>query len=131
MTRVPNSEGHHFRSFRQLVPLMALNVWKITPERAAVRLVRTILSESPSPLTTKEIYQEALRREAKRKYPHPPTVVAGASAQQPENFVNKRNVVYKSPPAPPHPENAIRSVRYVCIYPFRRCFTTDIPAAHT
>lgn len=92
---------------------MALNVWKMTPERAAVGLVRTILRDSPSPLTTKEIYKEAVRREEKLEYPHPPTVVAGASAQQPEKLVNKRGVVHAPPPAPPHPENAVRSVRWV------------------
>ena len=112
--RVPNSEGHHFRSLRQLF-LMALNIWKVTPERAAVRLVRAILRDSPSPLTTKEIYSEAVRREAKREYPRPPTVVAGASAQQPAKLVGKRGVVHTPPPGPPHPENAVRSVQYVCI----------------
>ncbi|KAF9648370.1 hypothetical protein BDM02DRAFT_2293867 [Thelephora ganbajun] len=91
---------------------MALNVWKITPERAAVRLVRAILRDSPSPLTTKEIYKEAVRREVRRAYPHPPTVIASASAQQPGKLVKKRGVVHL-PPAPPHPENAIRSVRYL------------------
>ena len=116
LTRVPNPEGHHFRSLRQLVPPMALNIWKLTPERAAVRLVRAILKESPSPLTTKEIYKEAVRREAKRKYPHPPAVVAGASAQQPAKLVNKRGVVHAPPPAPPHPENAVRSVQCVSIH---------------
>ena len=114
--RVPNSEGHNFHSHRQLIPLMALNVWKVTPESAALRLVRTILRDSPSPLTTKEIYNEAVRREARRKYPHPPTVVAGASAQQPEKLVKKKGVVRPPPPSPPHPENSIRSVRCVCIY---------------
>jgi len=116
LTRVPNSEGHHFRSLRQLVPLMVLNVWKVTPERAAVRLVRAILRDSPSPLTTKEIYKEAVRREAGRTYPHPPTVVAGASTQQPEKLVNKRGVVHIPSPAPPHPESAVRSVR--CVHTF-------------
>ena len=93
---------------------MALNVWKVTPEGAALRLVRAILSDSPSPLTTKEIYNEAVRREAKQKYPHPPTIIAGASAQQPEKLVKKRGVVRSPPPAPPHPEHAIRSIR--CVY---------------
>jgi len=116
LTRGPNPEGHSFRSYRQLVSLMALRVWKVTPESAAIRLVRTILRDSPSPLTTKEIYNEAVRREAGRQYPHPPTAVAGASAQQPEKLVKKRGVVRPPPPAPPHPGNAIRSVRCVCIY---------------
>lgn len=114
-TRVPNPEGHNFRSHRQLVLLMALRVWKVTPESAAIRLVRTILRDSPSPLTTKEIYNEAVRREAGRQYPHPPTVVASASAQQPEKLVKKRGVIRPPPPTPPHPENAVRSVRCVCI----------------
>lgn len=95
---------------------MALNIWKVTPERAAIGLVRAILRDNPSSLTTKEIYQEAIRRETKRKYPHPPTVVAGASAQQPEKLANKRGVVRAPPPVPPHPENAVRSVRYVYMF---------------
>jgi len=95
---------------------MALNVWKLTPERAAVRLVRAILRDSSSPLTTKEIYKEAVQREARREYPHPPTVVAGASTQQPAKLVKKRDAVRTPPPGPPHPENAVRSVRCVCIY---------------
>lgn len=110
---------------------MALNIWKLTPERAAVRLVRTILRDSPSPLTTKEIFEEAVRREANREYPHPPTVVVGASAQQPAKLENKRGVVHTPPPPPPHPENAIRSVRYVCTYTSRyvlfiACLETDV-----
>lgn len=116
VTRAPNSETHHFRSLRvRRLFLMALNIWKVTPERAAVRLVRAILRDSPSPLTTKEIYKEAVRREVKRNYPHPPTVVTGASAQQPAKLVNKRGVAHTPPPGPPHPENAVRSVQYVCI----------------
>jgi len=106
------SSFHHFRTTRQLF-LMALNIWKVTPERAAVRLVRTILKESSSPLTTKEIYKEAVRREAKLEYPHPPTVVTGTSALQPARLVVKRGLMRSPPPSPPHPENAIRSIRCV------------------
>jgi len=95
---------------------MALHVWKVTPERAAIRLVRAILRDNPSSLTTKEIYKEAIRREAKREYPHPPTVVGGAPTQQLEKLVNKSGAVRPPPPTPPHPENAIRSVRCVCIF---------------
>jgi len=124
MTRVPNPEGHHFRSPRQLF-LMALNIWKVTPERAAVRLVRTILKDSPSPLTTKEIYKEAIRREAEREYPRPPTVVTGASALQPARLVAKRGVVRSIPPPPPHPENAIRSI--TCVPHLQACCTVAIP----
>jgi hypothetical protein len=95
---------------------MALSVWKSTPERAAIRLVRSILGDSPSPLTTKQIYEEAVRRETGREYPEPPTVIA--STQKPQKFIRKRGVVLKPPPSPPHPDNAIRSVRCVlCMTP--------------
>ncbi|KAF9788523.1 hypothetical protein BJ322DRAFT_1099038 [Thelephora terrestris] len=90
---------------------MALNAWKSTPERAAIRLVRSILGDSPSPLTTKQIYEEAVRRETGREYPEPPTVIA--STQKPQKSIRKRGVVLKPPPTPPHPDNAIRSVRYL------------------
>jgi hypothetical protein len=93
-----------------LFPLMALNIWKVTPEGAAIRLVRSILADSPSPLTIKEIYDEAVRREAGQKYPHPPTAIPGGLAQEP---VKKRGIVRKSPPAPPHPDKAVRSMRCV------------------
>ena len=115
------------RSSPPLAPsalLMALNIWKVTPERAAVRLVRTILKDSPSPLTTKEIYKEAVRREAGREYPRPPTVVTGASALQPARLVAKRGIVRPPPPPPPHPENAIRSI--TCV-PCTRKRTVAIP----
>ena len=115
VTRIPNPEGHRFRSTRQLFP-MALNIWKVTPERAAVRLVRAILKDNPSPLTTKEIYKEAVRREVNRMYPRPPTVVTGTSALQPARLVVKRGVVRPPPPPPPHPENAIRSITYVRLH---------------
>lgn len=99
---------------------MALNVWKITPERAAIRLVRSILGDSASPLTTREIYEEAVRRETGQEYPHPPTVIAGASIKQPKTLTNKRGVVHKPPPVPPYPENAIRSMRFVDLNPVQR-----------
>lgn len=106
---------------------MALNVWKITPARAAIQLVRSILTDSPSPLTTKQIYEEAVRRETGREYPQPPTV--NASAPQPQKFLKKRGVVFKPPPTPPHPENAIRSVRCVlCTTPVSEA---DVPGVHT
>jgi len=109
---------------------MALNAWKTTPERAAIRLVRSILTDTSSPLTTKEIYEEAVRRETGQEYPHPPTVIAGVSAQQP---VKKRGVVRKPPPTPPHPENAVRSMRYLktVVLPHMRDKVQEVEKFHT
>jgi hypothetical protein len=95
------------------LPLMLLKAWKSTPSGVALQLVRSILNESASPLTTKQIYEEAVRREAGTEYPHPPALVPGASAEQPKELKNKRGVVHRAPPPPPHPDYAIRSIRCV------------------
>ena len=93
--------------------LMLLKAWRSTPSGVALQLVRSILNESASPLTTKQIYEEAIRREAGTKYPHPPSLALGASVEQPKELKNKRGVVHKAPPPPPHPDHAIRSIKCV------------------
>lgn len=136
MTKVPTPNQRRVIQIRKAITsvhsassfsLMALNLWKITPERTAIRLVRSILTDSPSPLTMKEIYEEAVRRETGREYPHPPTVIADASAQKPGKPVKKRGVVRKLPPAPPHPENAVRSMRCVCARVCNSGFEAEVP----
>ena len=81
---IPNLEGHNFPHRPGLpFPLMLFKVWKSTTEEVVLQPVRSILNDSASPLTTNRIY-EAAPHETRTKYPHPPMLIQGTSAERPK-----------------------------------------------
>ena len=107
--RVPNPEGRNFRLYHQLTPAMSLSLWKTTADRGAIRIVRAIMSDSSTPLTTRDIYKEAVRRQVGHEHSQPPTMVVNPP-EKPKQLAKLRSN-YKPPPDPPHPLGAIRSMR--------------------